>query len=184
MWLAKPGGERGLMEPTLVAAPPRRPSFSDAALTRRHFLWMAASSTAALAFYAGEIARHELEIIYLTITLPAIAGRLRGHEDRANQRSPFPGVHRSGFPGGNRTAGERGCARPCRADRRLRQQQPPAETFFHQAGLPMRRNSQPHSMPAAIRNPGQPRRLVSARAVTDASAHPGHSRAGKQLRAH
>ena len=33
---------------------------------------MAAGSAAGLAFYAGEIARHELEIIYLTISLPRL----------------------------------------------------------------------------------------------------------------
>ena len=66
------------MEPTLVAAPPTARSFSDAALTRRHFLWMAASSTAGLAFYAGEIARHELEIIYLTISLPRLPDAFAG----------------------------------------------------------------------------------------------------------
>ena len=66
------------MEPTLVAAPPTARSFSDAALTRRNFLWMAASSTAALAFYAGEIARHELEIIYLTISLPRLPDAFAG----------------------------------------------------------------------------------------------------------
>jgi predicted MPP superfamily phosphohydrolase len=66
------------MEPTLVAAPPTTRSFSDAALTRRNFLWMAAGSAAGLAFYAGEIARHELEIIYLTIRLPRLPDAFAG----------------------------------------------------------------------------------------------------------
>ncbi len=66
------------MEPTLVAAPPTTRSFSDAALTRRNFLWMAAGSAAGLAFYAGEIARHELEIIYLTISLPRLPDAFAG----------------------------------------------------------------------------------------------------------
>ena len=66
------------MEPTLVAAPPTTRSFSDAALTRRNFLWMAAGSAAGLAFYAGEIAPHELEIIYLTIRLPRLPDAFAG----------------------------------------------------------------------------------------------------------
>src|ERR1700689_3388837 len=66
------------MEPTLVGAPPTTRSFSDAALTRRNFLWMAAGSGAGLAFYAGEIARHELEIIYLTIRLPRLPDAFAG----------------------------------------------------------------------------------------------------------
>ena len=53
------------MEPTLVAAPPKPASLRDTVLTRRNFLWLAAGSAAGLAFYAGEIARHELEIVYL-----------------------------------------------------------------------------------------------------------------------
>jgi predicted MPP superfamily phosphohydrolase len=38
-------------------------------LTRRNFLGLAATSVAGLAFYAGEIARHELEIVFRTIAL-------------------------------------------------------------------------------------------------------------------
>ena len=66
------------MEPTLVAAPDKTAPFSDAKLTRRNFLWMAAGSAAGLAFYAGEIARHELEIIYLTINLPRLPDAFAG----------------------------------------------------------------------------------------------------------
>jgi uncharacterized protein len=66
------------MEPTLVAAEQEKASFSDTVLTRRNFLWMAAGSAAGLAFYAGEIARHELEIIYLTIRLPRLPDAFAG----------------------------------------------------------------------------------------------------------
>ena len=66
------------MEPTLVAAPADARSLSDAALTRRNFLWLAAGSAAGLAFYAGEIARHELEIVYLTISLPRLPDAFAG----------------------------------------------------------------------------------------------------------
>jgi predicted MPP superfamily phosphohydrolase len=61
-----------LTERTLVAAPSETASLRDTVFTRRNFLGLAAGSAAALAFYAGEIARHELEIIYLTITLPRL----------------------------------------------------------------------------------------------------------------
>jgi uncharacterized protein len=66
------------MEPTLVATPDKTASFRDTVLTRRNFLWMAAGTTAGLAFYAGEIARHELEIIYLTISLPRLPDAFAG----------------------------------------------------------------------------------------------------------
>ncbi len=39
---------------------------------------MAAGSAAGLAFYAGEIARHELEIVYLTIALPRLPDAFAG----------------------------------------------------------------------------------------------------------
>lgn len=67
-----------LMEPTLVAAPPETTSFGDTVLTRRNFFWLAAGSAAGLAFYAGEIARHELEITYHTITLPRLPDAFAG----------------------------------------------------------------------------------------------------------
>ena len=60
------------MEPTLVAAPAETASFRDTVLTRRNFLRLAVASTAGLAFYCGEIARHELEIVEITIKLPTI----------------------------------------------------------------------------------------------------------------
>jgi uncharacterized protein len=47
-------------------------------LTRRNFLWLAAGSTAAMAFYGGEVARHELEIIYRTITLSRLPDAFAG----------------------------------------------------------------------------------------------------------
>jgi len=66
------------MEPTLLAAPSRTSSLRDTLFTRRSFLGLAAGSAAALAFYAGEIARHELEIIYLKITLPRLPAAFAG----------------------------------------------------------------------------------------------------------
>jgi len=71
-------GKRGLMEPTLVAAPPKTASLRDTVFTRRNFLGLAAGSAAGLAFYAGEIARHELEIVYLTIKLPRLPDAFAG----------------------------------------------------------------------------------------------------------
>jgi hypothetical protein len=50
----------------------------DRVVTRRNFLGLAAGSAAALAFYAGEIARHELEIIYLTIRLHRLPDAFAG----------------------------------------------------------------------------------------------------------
>jgi hypothetical protein len=50
----------------------------DRVVTRRNFLGLAAGSAAALAFYAGEIARHELEIIYLTIKLRRLPDAFAG----------------------------------------------------------------------------------------------------------
>ncbi len=58
-----------MTETTLVAAPSKTAALRDRVFTRRSFLGLAAGSAAALAFYAGEIARHELEIVYLTIKL-------------------------------------------------------------------------------------------------------------------
>jgi hypothetical protein len=67
-----------LTEPTLVAAPSNMASLRDTVFTRRNFLGLAAGSAAALVFYAGEIARHELEIIYLTIKLPRLPEAFAG----------------------------------------------------------------------------------------------------------
>src|ERR1700760_1131634 len=66
------------MEPTLVATPAKTSSLRDTLFTRRSFLGRAAGSAAALAFYAGEIARHELEIIYLKIALPQLPDAFAG----------------------------------------------------------------------------------------------------------
>lgn len=66
-----------MMEPTtLVAEPPV--SLADTALTRRKFLGLAAGSAAALAFYAGEISRHEIEIIHRSITLSGLPDAFAG----------------------------------------------------------------------------------------------------------
>jgi predicted MPP superfamily phosphohydrolase len=66
------------MEPTLVAPPARPGSLGKTAFTRRNFLWLAAGSAAGMAFYAGEISRHELEIVYRTITLPRLPDPFAG----------------------------------------------------------------------------------------------------------
>jgi uncharacterized protein len=66
------------MEPTLIAAPQATESLRGTVLTRRNFLRLAAGSAAGLAFYAGEISRHELEIVYLTITLPRLPDAFAG----------------------------------------------------------------------------------------------------------
>jgi hypothetical protein len=67
-----------LTEPTLVATPSTTSPLRDLVFTRRNFLGLAAGSAAALAFYAGEIARHELEIVYLTIKLPRLPDAFAG----------------------------------------------------------------------------------------------------------
>jgi hypothetical protein len=66
------------MEPTLLATPPRTPLFTDKLVTRRNFLRLAAGSAAGLAFYAGEISRHELELIETTIKLPRLPDAFAG----------------------------------------------------------------------------------------------------------
>ena len=66
------------MEPTLVAAPAPPASLGNTVFTRRNFLWLAAGSAAAMAFYAGEISRHELDIVYCTITLPRLPDPFAG----------------------------------------------------------------------------------------------------------
>jgi uncharacterized protein len=67
-----------LTEPTLVAPRSETASLRDTVFTRRNFLGLTAGSAAALAFYAGEIARHELEIIYVTIRLPRLPDAFAG----------------------------------------------------------------------------------------------------------
>jgi predicted MPP superfamily phosphohydrolase len=66
------------MEPTLVAPPAKPASLGQAVLTRRNFLWVAAGSAAGLALYAGEISRHELEVVNLTIHLPRLPDPFAG----------------------------------------------------------------------------------------------------------
>ena len=66
------------MEPTLVAPPAKPASLGQAVLTRRNFLWVAAGSAAGLALYAGEISRHELEVVHLTIHLPRLPDPFAG----------------------------------------------------------------------------------------------------------
>ena len=66
------------MEPTLLEVSAERASLTYPAFTRRKFLWLAAGSAAGLAFYAGEIARHELEILELTIKIPRLPDAFAG----------------------------------------------------------------------------------------------------------
>jgi predicted MPP superfamily phosphohydrolase len=66
------------MEPTLVAPPAKPASLGQAVLTRRTFLRVAVGSAAGLAFYAGEISRHELEVVDLTIRLPRLPDPFAG----------------------------------------------------------------------------------------------------------
>ena len=61
---------------TLVAEPPV--SVVDTVLTRRNFLGLAAGSAAALALYAGEISRHEIETIHRSITLSGLPDAFAG----------------------------------------------------------------------------------------------------------
>jgi uncharacterized protein len=66
------------MDPTLVAAPEQLASLADTVVTRRNFLRLAAGSAAGFAFYAGEIARHELQIVFRTIALPRLPEAFAG----------------------------------------------------------------------------------------------------------
>ena len=67
-----------LTESTLVAPTVQPASLGKTALTRRNFLWLAAGSAAGMAFYGGEISRHELEIVYRTITIPRLPDPFAG----------------------------------------------------------------------------------------------------------
>ena len=66
------------MEPILLAPPAETAVLSETLLSRRNFLRLGASCAAGLAFYAGEISRHELELIYLTIKLPRLPEAFAG----------------------------------------------------------------------------------------------------------
>jgi predicted MPP superfamily phosphohydrolase len=66
------------MEPTLVDVPAPSAPLGETVFSRRNFLWLAAGSAAGMAFYAGEISRHELEIVYRTITLPRLPDPFAG----------------------------------------------------------------------------------------------------------
>jgi len=66
------------MEPTLVAEPAKAASLGSTVFTRRNFLRLAAGSAAGLAFYSGEIARHEIEIVTRTITLSRLPDAFAG----------------------------------------------------------------------------------------------------------
>ena len=66
----------------LATAPETREPLEQAVLTphftRRTFLGLAAGSAAGFAFYAGEIARHEIEIIYRTLSLSRLPDAFAG----------------------------------------------------------------------------------------------------------
>ncbi len=66
------------MEPTLLAPPAPPASLGQTVFTRRNFLWLAAGSAAGMAFYAGEISRHELQIVLRTINLPRLPDPFAG----------------------------------------------------------------------------------------------------------
>jgi uncharacterized protein len=68
------------METTLVDAPAPPASLGERVITRRNFLWLAAGSAAGMAFYAGEISRHELQIVYSTITIPHLPDPFAGYK--------------------------------------------------------------------------------------------------------
>jgi uncharacterized protein len=63
--------------PTLVSPSPATRG-QDRLLTRRNFLRLGAVSAAGLAFYAGEIARHAVEVLCLTIALPGLPDAFAG----------------------------------------------------------------------------------------------------------
>ncbi len=65
------------MQPLMIEhAAPARPT--PAKLSRRGFLGLTAGCAGGLLFYAGEIARHELEISFRTITLPRLPDAFAG----------------------------------------------------------------------------------------------------------
>jgi uncharacterized protein len=66
------------MEPILLAPPPKTALRTETILSRRNFLRLGVGCAAGLAFYAGEIARHELEIIDITIKLPRLPDAFAG----------------------------------------------------------------------------------------------------------
>ena len=66
------------MEPTLMAEPDTAVPVAGSVCTRRNFLKLAAGSAAGLAFYAGEIARHQLEIVFTNIALPRLPDAFAG----------------------------------------------------------------------------------------------------------
>jgi predicted MPP superfamily phosphohydrolase len=66
------------MEPTLVDPSTSTASIGEAVFTRRSFLGLAAGAVAGMAFYAGEISRHELQIVYRTIALPYLPDPFAG----------------------------------------------------------------------------------------------------------
>jgi uncharacterized protein len=66
------------METSLLATPPKTASIANTLITRRNFFRLAAGSAAALAFYAGEISRHEIELIDVIIKLPRLPDAFAG----------------------------------------------------------------------------------------------------------
>ena len=66
-----------MTETTLVETPAAS-AVGKRLLTRRNFVRLAAGSVAGLAFYAGEISRHELDLVYRTITIPGLPDSFAG----------------------------------------------------------------------------------------------------------
>ncbi len=66
------------MEPAVLTEPATADSRQGRVFTRRNFLRLAAGSAAGLVFYAGEISRHEIEVIQRTIPLPGLADVFSG----------------------------------------------------------------------------------------------------------
>ena len=66
------------MQPSLVVEPTTHAASKHTRLTRRNFLKLSGVCAAGLVFYAGEIARHQLEIIFRTITIPQLPDAFAG----------------------------------------------------------------------------------------------------------
>jgi uncharacterized protein len=67
-----------LTESTLVANPPSPVETGRRILSRRNFLRLAAGSAVGMAFYAGEISRHELDVTQHTINIPGLPDSFAG----------------------------------------------------------------------------------------------------------
>ena len=116
-------------------------SLGKTVLTRRNFLWLAAGSAAGMAFYAGEISRHELEIVYRTITLPRLPDPFAGLKIVQISDFHFQEYTEASFLEAVVRRVNAADSRSRRADRRLRQLQSAAAALYRKHGLPLRRNA-------------------------------------------